>query len=274
MSRAKRLLQVLLGFAGFVSPAANFVGLVALAALNIADANGQITYGPVDHVGRVVVFTVGVGVLAVSGVIGVAARWKAGQVQAENGRLRSLAAEAEVALAEVRAHEMRLLANRFAYYTDERISLFLHVAGAFYLVARTSDDPDFAHMNNGPYDERLGCLGRAWAKERDHLTLPPKAREPAGWYSAQKTRGLTKQMAESLTMATRTYNAYRIQTASGLMLGVVVFESEHASDEGTAVGAVVLGSDELLEKMKTEHWGKRLEALLLATARLRSTKES
>jgi len=146
--------------------------------------------------------------------------------------------------------ELQTLRAAAHHYSNERASLFRWEGDHFILLGRCSLGPVYqASMGRGTYALCQDCLGTAWLGGRDQETsLPPAGAAPPWsdeWIGRQCARGIPESVARALKMPSRSYFAFRINTAERA-LGVLVFESVNTPHEaGQTATDTVLDLDRL-----------------------------
>jgi hypothetical protein len=174
----------------------------------------------------------------------------------------------EGALSLLRAgfHELVELTEEAKHFSNERVSLYRCEGDHFILLARRSRNPVFersAGRTVYPLDE--GALGHAWREGRsDEPGLPPAgAGTPWNddWLLAQEGWRLPRATAVALTMPSRCYAAFRIETRIS-PLGVLVFESVNTLHEIEQTDSRVC-----LDPVKLERLQRRTAASLAVLLR-------
>ncbi|MGE5282005.1 MAG: hypothetical protein ACM3N0_06745 [Chloroflexota bacterium] len=149
----------------------------------------------------------------------------------EEPMLRCRAELGSAALLRLAQTELRSLARKANYASNERVSLYREEEDGFTLVGRHSARPAFEQSLGReclPHDE--GVLGRAWALGRAAETELPA---PGGgstpnrqWLRAQQQRcKVAPEVATALTMRSQSYVAFRVASDDPKSHGAIIFES-------------------------------------------------
>lgn len=157
--------------------------------------------------------------------------------------------------------ELHLMAEELRHFSSERTSLMIKTADGFVLAARWSANPTFNSQTRHAYPEGQGCLWRAWEKGQEVCTdLPDPRVNLETWVESQARWAIPADVATSMTMKSRTYAAFRIDSSSRGegALGVIVFESEQVAGEDRDA-RLTLGQLQTAVKGKQ---GQRLRGLL------------
>jgi hypothetical protein len=149
----------------------------------------------------------------------------------EEPTLRKRAALGGAALLRLMRTEVRALAKRARYASNERVSLYREENEGFTLLARYSDRPAFDQSVGRdllPCGE--GVIGEAWdlaSAEETELPHPGSGTLPTQeWLDAQREMcGIDPSIATDFAMRSQAYVAFRIASEDPKGQGVIVFES-------------------------------------------------
>jgi hypothetical protein len=219
------------------------VGVLSTALLAIASISPHARFqiGHSKHASRPV--------LVIAGIVcaGLAA-FEAGLRQRRLDKLAAEASKHELAASAGARAVLRLvfleldaLRHAAGHYSNERLSLFRCDGDHFTLVGRRSASPTWqATAGRTSYPLNEGCLGWAWrdGTAEEQGLPPPGPGKPWNerWIRAQRTWDIPEPTARSLTMPSRSYLAFRIETPERAV-GVLVFESLNSSTEAQQAGS-------------------------------------
>jgi hypothetical protein len=179
------------------------------------------------------------------------------RLAAEVPGLRRRAELGGAALLRLMQAELRVLAQRTRYASNERISLYREEADGFTLLARYSARPAFAQSLGRPVLPcEEGVIGMAWAlgsAEENQLPRPGNGEPPnQRWVDAQVERcKMPAGAVAGLTMRSQAYIAFRIASDDPKGQGAIVFESTTSLDDlGQTSAGPLLRAAELEEPVK------------------------
>ncbi|MEJ7786642.1 MAG: hypothetical protein WKF96_17715 [Solirubrobacteraceae bacterium] len=126
------------------------------------------------------------------------------------------------------------LSRRQAWWSSERVSLFLHRTDQFELVGRHCAAPSLRAIARTHFSESKGCLGAVWNGTPDGGStvhrLPNATIDKTGWTEAQHDYGFSDVESIEMRMRSCVYVGLRIEDHAGREpLGVVLVESERSS---------------------------------------------
>lgn len=108
------------------------------------------------------------------------------------------------------------------------------------------------------------------AREEGLLELPDPRIEPDAYLAGQQSRGIDAQTAGAFRMKSRTYVAFRIESADR-PLGVLVIESLRTVEMAvTSTPQCVLQADEIFKILKDEGYGSAITDVLESASFLRA----
>ena len=121
------------------------------------------------------------------------------------------------------------LANNSLEFGDtERISVYKHDGRAFVMLGRYSKNPNFNQHGRGIYPDNQGCIGAAWAQggEAFEAGLPDPNETPGLFLEANYQRwSMPYETSNELTMKSRSFAAFALESRNQHRIAVVVFES-------------------------------------------------
>lgn len=110
-----------------------------------------------------------------------------------------------------------ILKNVLGYGDTERVSVYRHRGGAFQVIGRYSDNPEFKRRGRTICPDDEGIIGRAWWEESATASLPDPDTKPDLYYRVLENEwNVDKTMAEEFTMKSRNYVARALYEPKGV----------------------------------------------------------
>lgn len=159
------------------------------------------------------------------------------RLRREEPKLRERADLGGAALLRVMRNEVRGLAKKAGYASNERVSLYREEEDGFTLLARYSARPAFAQsLGRFSLPCTEGVIGQAWdlgSAAETELPHPGNGELPnQEWVNAQQERcGVAQSVANGFAMRSQAYVAFRIASDDPKGQGVIVFESTLSSTD-------------------------------------------
>lgn len=147
-----------------------------------------------------------------------------------------------------------ILKDVLGYGDTERITVYRHRGGAFQMIGRYSDNPEYRSRGRSIYPDDEGVIGRAWREGSATADFPDPDAEPELYYEVLENGwNIGRITAERLTMKSRSCVAKALYEPKGVdRVAIVVVESTEAG---------ILDKDEVLRAMETTE-GKRIYQFL------------
>lgn len=113
----------------------------------------------------------------------------------------------------------------------DRVSAYYYHDGNFVMIARHSKNPELRRDGRRIYPSDQGAIGSAWSsREGKYVKSFPSDHEK--WIKSMMRDGLSREVAEKLTMKSRKIAAIRIEDVTG-SVGILVLESTELPNIGS-----------------------------------------
>lgn len=157
---------------------------------------------------------------------------KLSELQSDLSLARSKASEAVTLTHKLMTGLLAEVLKTLSLYNDNcRISVYVQGDGAFYIVGRSSRNPELRKFGRTKYASDQGVIGKAWREQiAVQMNLPSTRPE---WEAEMVAQGLPQDVASNLTMHCRSIAAFRLEEdgpGGSRHIGIVVVESLNARE--------------------------------------------